>query len=129
MAVVLVTSDGLNLREIPSTAGHVVDQINRGDECAVLGERVSLSGARWLRVHVLRTGDMGWVSAEFTTPKPEQPPVLPPVLPPTENNWDIPASSWEIPIGEQPAEKHLNWVWTIPVVLIVAALILLMWWR
>ena len=130
--MVVVTSSGLNLREIPSTGGHAVDQLNQGDELSVIGERTSISGVRWLRVHVLRTGDQGWVVASHTKEKPEKP--LPPPShqhqpplhrQPPKPDWDFPSSSWDIPPAPLPTKKKWEWVWVIGAVLIIVGVLLL----
>ena len=130
---VIVASSGLHLREIASTAGHVIDSLNHGDELSVIGERTSISGTRWLRVHVLRTGDQGWVDASYTRVKPETP--LPPTAhrhppplhkPAPKPDWSVPAPSWDIPQAPLPT-KAQHWVWPVAVFLIIAATVYLFW--
>ena len=136
---VVVTSSGLKMHEIASTAGHVVDELNRGDELSVIGERTSISGNHWLRVHVLRTGDQGWVDASYTKPKEPLPPPVHQTLPPSpywnppepphkkppKTNWDAPASSWNIPNAPSPTKTKWEWLWVVGAVLIIVGLLLL----
>lgn len=135
MTIVVVTSSGLNLREIASTAGHTIDQLNRGDELSFIEDRTSISGVKWMRVHVLRTGDRGWVQASYTKAKPDKPaprpptahhhPPLPPSQPPAPD-FDVPLSTtWDTPITPPPPKNRWHWTWYVAVVLILVGVILL----
>lgn len=56
------TTDALNLRDAPTTAGHVLETIRRGRAVYDLGETREAGGRTWRKVAI---GPVGWVADEY----------------------------------------------------------------
>jgi hypothetical protein len=70
-----IISDGLNLRAEPNITGTIVDKLSPEDKLEVYSR---VSGG-WLKVRVLRTGQLGYVSERFV--ELETPETSPPLRP------------------------------------------------
>jgi hypothetical protein len=64
-AIVVVTTDGLRLRDAPSTSGNVLASLAAGQQLQVTGPPVPGSANTWLPVIDPITGLQGYVAADF----------------------------------------------------------------
>jgi hypothetical protein len=64
-AVVVVTTDGLRLREAPSTSAPVLATLAAGQQLQIVGPSVEGDGYTWWPVLDPNTGLQGYVAADF----------------------------------------------------------------
>jgi hypothetical protein len=64
-AVVVVTTDGLRLRETPSTSAPVLATLAAGQQLQIIGPSVTGDGYTWWPVLDPNTGLQGYVAADF----------------------------------------------------------------
>lgn len=83
----IVTSEGLNVREIASDNARIVQTVSKGARLAVLDRQVFYGRYTWLQVRVIPSGKVGWVDARFVEVQAPPPDIIeptPPAPPPSD---------------------------------------------
>ena len=65
----MVTIEGANIREQPSTSAAIVTTVNAGTVLTIIGPPVDAEGRTWWPVTVVDLGISGYIAAELITPQ------------------------------------------------------------